>query len=537
MSETPSATLGRYQIIREIARSNDIVYEAYDPQMNRRVALKEMYLQPGASDAQRRERRDRFLREARAAGSLAHPNIVTIYEVGEESGRLYIAMEYLEGKTLRNELDTAGFLPAMRALEICEEVLHALDYAHKRGVVHRDIKPENVQLLDNGQVKITDFGIARLTFEPNLTLDGQVFGTPSYMSPEQVVGKEIDARSDLFSVGVVLYEMISGKKPFSGDHVVSITYSIMNRPPEPLLQAHPAVAEVIGRALEKTAAMRFASASEMLRAVEDAKRALNTPVPDPSWMGMTGAYGAYPFTIPGAPSAHVPPGSIPPPPPPGPNVFYSGSPYPSAQQPYGPLGSSPPQTSHPLGSQHPVPPHLYPMYFALPPAKPWISPATQAFLGRLLATLFLLAMLFVLVPVIIGALASALQPKRGGLEDLGPRAPVQSGARTEAERSAARSRAIAAVARAEAEPSALVAATIWEEAGNLYLRAEGGGGESGNADAGNAAICFYNAAAKLIEGGGDISKARNLLFDAKFLSRSDPGLQQAIDHLLERAGG
>ncbi|MCL6624745.1 MAG: serine/threonine protein kinase, partial [Fimbriimonadales bacterium] len=191
-------TLGKYQIIREIARSNDIVYEAYDPVMNRRVALKELYFPPGVTDKQRADRLARFMREAKAAGSLAHPNIVTIYEVGEDRGRYYIAMEYLEGQTLRQRLDVEGKLPQEEAARILIEVLKGLDYAHQHGVIHRDIKPENIQLLPDGRVKITDFGIARLTFEPSLTVDGQIFGTPSYMSPEQVYGREIDARSDIF---------------------------------------------------------------------------------------------------------------------------------------------------------------------------------------------------------------------------------------------------------------------------------------------------------------------------------------------------
>ena len=132
------------------ARSNDIVYEAYDPLMNRRVALKELAMPGGLNDSQREDRRNRFLREARAAGTLTHPNIVTVYEYGEDSGKHYIAMEFLDGHTLRNELDTHGFLPLDRCLEIAKAVLDALEYAHKNGVIHRDIKPENIQLMGDG---------------------------------------------------------------------------------------------------------------------------------------------------------------------------------------------------------------------------------------------------------------------------------------------------------------------------------------------------------------------------------------------------
>ena len=270
MSGSPPTTLGKYQIIREIARSNDIVYEAYDQLMNRRVALKELAMPGGSTPQQKEDRVKRFLREARAAGSLAHPNIMTVYEVGQEGERYFIAMEYLDGKTLRNELDTKGFLTTDRAAEIAKAVLDGLEYAHAKGVIHRDIKPDNIQLLSNGGIKLTDFGIARLTFEPNLTMDGQVFGTPSYMSPEQVVGRDIDQRSDLFSVGVVMYEMLSGTKPFPGDSVVTITYSIMNRNPDRPQQMNWALWQVVEKALDKSPQLRHRSAREFREAIDEA---------------------------------------------------------------------------------------------------------------------------------------------------------------------------------------------------------------------------------------------------------------------------
>ena len=167
-------TLGRYQIIREIARSNDIVYEAMDTGINRRVALKELLVPPNLAGAQRRERVERFYREARAAGALAHPNIVTIYEAGEDHGRHFIAMEFLEGQTLREVLDIEGKLPIERALDIAKQICAGLSYAHSKGVIHRDIKPDNIQLLPSGLIKITDFGIARIMEEPTLTADGPV---------------------------------------------------------------------------------------------------------------------------------------------------------------------------------------------------------------------------------------------------------------------------------------------------------------------------------------------------------------------------
>jgi eukaryotic-like serine/threonine-protein kinase len=266
MSSQPT-TLGQYQIIREIARSNDIVYEAYDSLMNRRVAIKELSMPGGSTPQQREDRISRFKREAQAAGTLNHPNIMTVFSFAEDNGRTFMAMEYLDGGTLRAEIDAKGALGTDRSVEIASAILDGLEHSHSKGVVHRDIKPDNIQLLSNGTVKITDFGIARLTFQPNLTMDGQVFGTPSYMSPEQVVGKDIDARSDIFSVGVVLYEMLAGQKPFTGDSVVSITYAIMNKDPVQPTGINWAMWEVVRKALDKTPSMRYSSAAEMKRAM------------------------------------------------------------------------------------------------------------------------------------------------------------------------------------------------------------------------------------------------------------------------------
>ncbi|RYG46241.1 serine/threonine protein kinase, partial [bacterium] len=266
---SPPSTLGQYQIIREIARSNDIVYEAYDPLMNRRVAVKELAIPAGMTDQQRVDRIARFKREAQAAGTLNHPNIMTVYSFAEDGDRTFMALEFLDGGTLRSEVDNGGPLSKERAVEIAIAVLEGLSHAHAKGVIHRDIKPDNVQILSNGSIKITDFGIARLTFQPNLTMDGQVFGTPSYMSPEQIVGKEIDARSDLFSVGVMLYEMLAGVKPFTGDSVVSISYAIMNKAATQPPQADYAIWRVLERSMEKSAAARYNNAAEMIEALKE----------------------------------------------------------------------------------------------------------------------------------------------------------------------------------------------------------------------------------------------------------------------------
>jgi eukaryotic-like serine/threonine-protein kinase len=395
MSGSPPTSLGKYQIIREIARSNDIVYEAYDSLMNRRVALKELAMPGGSTPQQKEDRVKRFLREARAAGSLAHPNIMTVYEVGQEADRYFIAMEYLDGKTLRNELDTKGFLPAERATEIAKAVLEGLEYAHTKGVIHRDIKPDNIQLISSGGIKLTDFGIARLTFEPNLTMDGQVFGTPSYMSPEQVVGRDIDARSDLFSVGVVLYEMLSGRKPFPGDSVVTITYSIMNRNPDRPQQMNWALWQVVERALDKSPQLRPRSAREFIDAIDEAMRASSSVVLDPRatsgpppQMSQSphGQYGQ-------APQQYQSPYNVPVQP------TYTGyqqqQPYaqmpPAQQVPYTPGAGQPyHQQTIPPAYGHPVP-----VYYPPPARKPFVlmSPQTK----RTLAYVIIYTLVFVVI--------------------------------------------------------------------------------------------------------------------------------------------
>lgn len=271
MDNTSTNTLGKYQIIREIARSNDIVYEAIDPTINRRIALKELYLSPTLQGAQRRERIERFWREGKAAGRLSHPNIVTVFEVGKDGDRYFIAMEYLEGQTLRDLLQSGGPLPIQTAVNYALQLCSAVSYAHRNGVIHRDVKPENVQILPGDHIKLTDFGIARLVGEPGITQDGQVFGTPSYMSPEQVAGKPLDARSDIFSLGVLLYEMVAGKKPFSGDSVVTITYNIVNVEPTPPPGAPPYLVGVIRKAMAKDADARYSSADDMAEDIREQK--------------------------------------------------------------------------------------------------------------------------------------------------------------------------------------------------------------------------------------------------------------------------
>ncbi len=265
---------GKYQIVREIARSNDIVFEALDVSLGRKIALKELNIAPSMTGQARRERIERFNREARAAGRLSHPNIVSITDFGEENGRHFIAMEYLDGQNLRDRMTGGGAVPLKEAIEITCQVLDALAYAHTKNVIHRDIKPDNIQILPGGSIKITDFGIARLTEEPALTSNGQVFGTPSYMSPEQIEGRNIDFRSDIFSMGIVLYEMLTGQKPFQGDSVISITYAVVNADPPAMPGVPTGIEQVIRRALAKNPAHRQTNAEQMK---QDLRNAEQTP--------------------------------------------------------------------------------------------------------------------------------------------------------------------------------------------------------------------------------------------------------------------
>lgn len=363
MSSQPT-TLGQYQIIREIARSNDIVYEAYDPLMNRRVAVKELSMPAGHSPQQVEDRVSRFRREAQAVGSLNHPNIMTVFSFSEDQGRYFMAMEFLDGITLRKEIDNNGFLPVERAIEIAVDVLSGLSNAHDAGVVHRDIKPDNIQLTTQNGVKITDFGIARLTFQPNLTMDGQVFGTPSYMSPEQIVGKEIDQRTDLFSVGVMLYEMISGSKPFLGDNVIAITHAVVNSRPNKPSQMPDWLWPVVERAIEKAPQMRHFNANEMRNAILDAKTG-SVPFAPP--IQTFDPYSAPPNSLINQPI--TPYGT--------PNPYLNAPPIPS--QLYPPSGQNPyggvmPGTYNPYGASAPVnpgpPPVTYTNYSPYMPGTP-----------------------------------------------------------------------------------------------------------------------------------------------------------------------
>ena len=222
--------IGRYEILKPLGRgAMGVVYLARDPLIDRKVALKT--LRVDLDDGNETEFRERFLREARAAGRISHPGIVTVHDVGEdpESGLLFLAMEYIEGQDLR-QLVSAGhrFRPS-EAARIAADVARALDYAHSMGVVHRDIKPANIILTRDGTPKITDFGIARVEAS-NLTVEGQFIGTPNFMAPEQITGKPVDGRADIFSLGVVLFNLLTGQRPFAGETMHEVTMKVVQEP-------------------------------------------------------------------------------------------------------------------------------------------------------------------------------------------------------------------------------------------------------------------------------------------------------------------
>ncbi|HKO04430.1 MAG TPA: protein kinase, partial [Candidatus Acidoferrales bacterium] len=260
-------TIGRYEIIEELGRgAMGVVYRARDTQIGRVVALK-VVLTANASAQDIEKFKQRFHREAQAAGRLSHPGIVTIHDIAEDdAGQPYIVMEFVEGRPLNLLLGPTAQVPLERLLDIGIQVAQALDYAHKNGVVHRDIKPPNILVTPDGRVKIADFGIARLE-GTELTLEGTSLGTPSYMSPEQFRGGAVDGRSDIFSLGAVLYWMCTGRKPFPGENITITSFQVAyENPPPPTLaktSLPKALDDVLMRCLAKNPASRYSTAGDL----------------------------------------------------------------------------------------------------------------------------------------------------------------------------------------------------------------------------------------------------------------------------------
>jgi serine/threonine-protein kinase len=270
--------VGRYRILKFLgAGAMGEVYLAEDPQIDRQLAIKTVRLIGRPQEIE--DRKKRLLREARAAGRLLHPNVVTLFDAGEAEGMLYLAFEFVEGTDLAQRLDAGPRLSLRQALRAVRQAAEALDYAHSLGIVHRDIKPSNILIDLAGRVKVADFGIAKMAGQSTeLTMAGSVMGSPQYLSPEQIRGEDLDGRSDIFSLGVVLYEILSGKRPFDGDTITSLVYQILHKDPPPVSELRavpPRVEELLRGMLAKSRDERVATAGAVGRELAAAEAELS----------------------------------------------------------------------------------------------------------------------------------------------------------------------------------------------------------------------------------------------------------------------
>jgi serine/threonine-protein kinase len=262
----PPAMLGRYKVLKELGRgAMGVVYLGKDPTIQRFVAIKTMRLDQIDDQDKLQESKARFFREAESAGRLSHPNIVTIYDAGEQDELGYIAMEVLEGNSLKQWSRQPNLMPVADVVQVLTTVAEALEHAHQQGVVHRDIKPANIMLTKDRLVKVMDFGIAKMASSSKTQTD-MVLGTPTYMSPEQIAGKKVDGRSDIFSLGVVLFELLTGRPPFTADNLSALLFAIAHQPHPPLSSVRkdlpPMFQEVLDRALQKELPQRYRRAGE-----------------------------------------------------------------------------------------------------------------------------------------------------------------------------------------------------------------------------------------------------------------------------------
>ena len=276
--------LGRYVIQSELGRgAMGIVYKATDSVLERTVAVKTVNMTLEQEGADKYEAR--FYQEARAAAGLNHPNIVTVHDVGKSGDVMFMAMEYIEGVELRSLMGEGQRVGIGQAVSIAAQIAEGLAYAHQHGVVHRDIKPANIMVMPNGPVKITDFGIARRRSASDLTQTGMLLGSPKYMSPEQVIGKRADQRSDVFSLGVILYEMLCGAAPFSGENVTALMYQTVNFVPPPPSSINGAVPEmldfIVAKMLAKPLEERYPDAQEVARDLRECERQLAAAASQP----------------------------------------------------------------------------------------------------------------------------------------------------------------------------------------------------------------------------------------------------------------
>ena len=373
----PKEIAGRYQIVKKLgAGAFGTVYKAKDSRLDRMVAIKTIRLEGlAASQAGLKEMTDRFQREAKTAAKLKHPGIVTIHDYGEADGLTYIAMEFIDGIGIDHILAETGRMPIERAAALGAQIAEALDYAHSHGVVHRDIKPANIMIEPGDRVKVTDFGIAKPgDSAEHLTMTGSLLGTPSYMSPEQARGQKLDGRSDLFSVGCVLYEMVAGKKAFRGESITALLFKIISEEPPSLREFDPKVPDemlrVISKALQKSPDARYQSGKEM---AEDL-HALTRPgfVPTLRAVDVGTIDGPVPATIVSPPPGTVAPGTV------APGTVPAGA----VTPPAAPTVASAPTVAKPVAPTvvtpaSPVAPPPLPAA-AKPAARPLVSPAPPA---------------------------------------------------------------------------------------------------------------------------------------------------------------
>ncbi|PYY19804.1 MAG: serine/threonine protein kinase [Acidobacteria bacterium] len=278
VSDLARPTLGRYEVMKELGKgAMGVVYLGKDPKINREVAIKTLRFEDEFDAGDMKGMKERFFREAESAGRLVHPNIVTIYDAGEDGDISYIAMELLNGTDLKQHTTKGKLLPVSETLEVIAKVADALDYAHSQNVVHRDIKPANIMKLKNSEIKVTDFGIARITSQSK-TATGTVMGTPAYMAPEQLAGKKVDGRADLFSLGVTMYELLTGEKPFIGESVATLMFRIANEPHAPVLSMRAdlplALNDIVNRALQKDPEKRYQRGSELAADIRSLSQAV-----------------------------------------------------------------------------------------------------------------------------------------------------------------------------------------------------------------------------------------------------------------------
>ncbi len=302
MNPAISSTLGRYELMDELGQgAMGVVYKARDPMLDRIVAIKTVNLTLPKDELAEYEAR--FYQEAKAAGGLSHRNIVVIHDIGRSDRVAYMAMEFLEGQELRRMLQSHVPITLAQALEIAAQVADGLQYAHDRQIIHRDIKPANIMVLADGSVKITDFGIARMRNNEVKTMTGMILGSPKYMSPEQVSGKRADNRSDIFSLGVVLYEMLTGTSPFVADNIHGVMYQTMNFSPPAPKTLNPDLPEVmnfiVAKALAKNLDDRYQHARDFARDMREALAAVRGEAHSPDVPNAP--IQAQPYTDPDSP--------------------------------------------------------------------------------------------------------------------------------------------------------------------------------------------------------------------------------------------